>query len=234
MKIRVFLPDVGGTKQNTSFIICPYCSEEFISLRSPLPGLTRLPTDDTTTFLRGSCCYWNSSVHLLVHIVSCWAKANWNLAFWSAIITAFGWTWELMLEEKPVQAFCSPEFFHYCSPQAHNIHLFKSKPVWLLQKWCCFKWICSKIIPPEATTESHCTVPCPPLHVHLHSCFDARGMCRSGLHTCCFLAATSQISMSCRIFLDFSINVKNADHKSGVGYLEKKSKEMKPTKTRKG
>lgn len=27
--------------------------EEFISLRSPLPGLTRLPTDDTTTFLKG-------------------------------------------------------------------------------------------------------------------------------------------------------------------------------------
>lgn len=122
------------------------------------------------------------------------------------------WTGDLTLEEKPVQAFCSPEFFHYCSSRVHNMHLFKSKPVWLLQKQCCLEWICSKIISPEATTQSNCTVPYSPLQVHLHPCFDAGEMCQSGLHSCCFLAATSQLCMSCCIFLAFSVYVKSTDH----------------------
>lgn len=65
--------------ENMGFISYPYCSEQFMNLKSPLTwGLTSLPTDDNRTFLKGLCCYWNSSIHLFVHIVCCWAKASWN------------------------------------------------------------------------------------------------------------------------------------------------------------
>lgn len=52
----------------------------FMNLKSPLTwGLTSLLTNDNSTFPSGLCCYWNSSVHLFVHIFCCWAKVSWNL-----------------------------------------------------------------------------------------------------------------------------------------------------------